>query len=276
MAIGATRGDPAGGSSSLALGVVAIGDVAGAALHVYLLADSFAEFDLQKAAAGSAEQIAVRAAELEGPMFDQLWKERRAVFRGRDQRATLDSELRAEARARAYTQAQRELRGEPLSLAAGAPARTTVNAAVDIPFGFYDRAGFEQFGNTVHAALPASARDAELAIEGSGAAGRRFDRLVDQAHTGAPFNVGRVSDYDIAIVSDRLLEAAKRADIAVLKEIPPRTGQLRPDDIAALDLGELDRAAHEAVRAATGLPHHVHFQIVGSGTTNKIRLPIPR
>ena len=119
-------------------------------------------------------------------------------------------------------------------------------------------------------------RAAELAIEGSGAAGRRFDRLVDQAHTGAPFNVGRVSDYDIAIVSDRLLEAAKRADIAVLKEIPPRTGVLDAGQLARLKLSDLDTAAHEAVRTATGLPHHVHFQIVGSGTTNKIRLPIPR
>jgi hypothetical protein len=227
-------------------------------------------------AAGSAEQIAVRAAELEGPIFDQLWKERRAVFRGRDQRATLDSELRAEARARAYTKAQRELRGEPLALAAGAPARTTVNAAVDIPFGFYDRAGFEQFGHTVHAALPASARDAELAIEGSGALGRRFDRLVDQAPTGAPFNVGRVSDYDIAIVSDHLLEAAREARIAVLKEIPPHTGVLTGRQLARLNLSDLDTAAHEAVRAATGIPHKVHFQIVGSGTTNTIRLPIPR
>lgn len=41
------------GGSSLAVGVVAISEVAGAALEVHLLADQFAEFDLQKAAAGT-------------------------------------------------------------------------------------------------------------------------------------------------------------------------------------------------------------------------------
>ncbi len=54
------------GGSSLAVGVVAISEVAGAALDVHLLVDQFVEFDLQKAAAGT-DMDKARAISAEDP-----------------------------------------------------------------------------------------------------------------------------------------------------------------------------------------------------------------
>lgn len=54
------------GGSSLAVGVVTIAEVAGAALDVHLLVDQFAEFDLQKAAAGT-DMDKARAISAEDP-----------------------------------------------------------------------------------------------------------------------------------------------------------------------------------------------------------------
>ena len=137
-----------------------------------------------------------------------------------------------EARARALAQAQEELRGRPLTLEPGAPARLNVDPATDIPFGFYDRPGFEQFSRRLYEPLRAVDKDAQLVLEGSGVAGRRFDRLISHEPTGAPFGVGPVSDYDVGIVSDQLLQRARQLRI-------PTSEPLTGAQLVALGLEDL-------------------------------------
>jgi len=67
------------GGGSLAVGVVAISEVAGAALDVYLLADQFAQFDLQKAAAGT-DMDKARAISAEDPSL--FWLALNVVLTG--------------------------------------------------------------------------------------------------------------------------------------------------------------------------------------------------
>ena len=82
----------------------------------------------------------------------------------------------------------------------GAPARLNVDPATDIPFGFYDRPGFEQFSRRLYEPLRAVDKDAQLVLEGSGVTGRRFDRLISHEPTGAPFGVGRAVAEIVAVL----------------------------------------------------------------------------
>jgi hypothetical protein len=220
---------------------------------------------------GTPAQIAARAAELEDRIFRELFERRSDAFRGASREMARD-ELRREARARAFRQAQAELRGDPLALPAGGAARTTVNPATDIPMGFFDRPSFEAVGHAMHGSLSSVAPDAELVLQGSGVTGRHFDRLVNMAHTGAPFNVGSISDYDVAIISDSLIQRARALEIPVSGTRPLRADQLR-----ALGLEPLNLTAHASVLDATGIPHEVHFKLFGAhGGGPGPRLPLPR
>lgn len=190
-------------------------------------------------------------------------------------RDALAKRLDREAQARAFVQAQSELRGTPLSLAPGAPARMVVDPATDIPFGFFDRAGFEQFSRKLNAAIPAAGRDVELVMGGSGVSGRNFERIVENAPVGAPFDVGKLSDYDVTIVSDELVALAGRNQIRVVGS-PPRTGVLSPQQLRVLGLDNLYDAAQAAALEATGIPHEVHFVLAPRGSAATPLLPLPR
>jgi len=67
--------------------------------------------------------------------------------------------------------------------------------------------------------------------------------------TGARFDVGRVSDLDVAVVSKDLLSKAK--DIGLeLRSSGTRTGPLSPDELKALRLDKLAaQLSHQAGRA---------------------------
>ena len=71
-----------------------------------------------------------------------------------------------------------------------------------------------------------------MVLEGSGVTGRRFDRLISHEPTGAPFGVGRVSDYDVGIVSDQLLQRARQLRI-------PTSEPLTGAQLVALGLEDL-------------------------------------
>ena len=221
--------------------------------------------------------VARRAGELFPGYYDQLYRARRDIFRGARIRRDLQDALEEEAKARSLAQAQREsARGAPFELEPGASARATVDPRVDIPYGFYNRAGFEQFAQRLQAALEARSPGSQLVMEGSSVTGRRFDRLVDIAPTGAPFGQGRLSDYDVAIISDALFRDAQRARIPLQGGSVAETQPLRGRDIAALGLGDLDTAAQQAVRAATGIAYPVKFKIRASGqTVAGLQLPLP-
>jgi hypothetical protein len=217
--------------------------------------------------------VAYRAAELYEGYYDQLWSSRSKIFPGRKVREDLVKALEEEAAARALTQAQHEAHGTPLELAPGAPARTKIDPSKDAPFGFYDRADFEQFSHELNTVLASGAPGAQLVMEGSAVTGRRFERLVDREPTGQPFGFGRMSDYDIAIVSDALFETAKRLRLPMGGGAVPGTKPLSPADLGRLGLGDLDAAARRAILDATGLAYPVNFKIRPAGATPQLPLP---
>ena len=215
--------------------------------------------------------VAERARELYPGYYEQLMESREDIFRGRRVRNDLESVIAEEAKARALTQARNESpRGTPLELDPGAPARTAVNPRMDFPFGFYNRVDFDQFSQRLYGALEARWPRSELILEGSSVTGRRYDRLVDFKSTGAPFDLGRVSDYDIAIYSDALCEEAERLHVPIKDKVGPA-------GITKLGLTDLDTAAQAAILDATGIAHEVKFKIrpgIPSGATPN--LPLPR
>jgi hypothetical protein len=213
--------------------------------------------------------VAERARELYQGYYEQLMESREDIFRGRRVRDDLDSAIKKEAEARALTQARNESpRGTPLELAPGAPARAAVNPRADFPFGFYNRVDFDQFSQRLYGALEARWPRSELIMEGSSVTGRHYDRLVDFKSTGAPFDLGRVSDYDIAIYSDALIKEADRLHV-------PFKDEVGSAGIKLLGLTELDTAARAAILDATGIAHEVKFKIrpgIPSGATPNLPL----
>jgi uncharacterized protein DUF4157 len=215
--------------------------------------------------------VAARATELYPGYYEQLWAARREIFRGGEVKDALKKAIDEEAQARALAQAQKEsARGAPLELDPAAEARTHVDPNVDIPFGFYDRAGFDDFSRRLNATLATRDPAARLVVEGSSVTGRRFQRLVKPtAPTGAPFALGRLSDYDVAIISDALHQEAVRARIL------PKQGALEPAELARLGLGDLDTAARAAVLDVTGIAHPVRFVIRPTTAAEAgLRLPL--
>jgi hypothetical protein len=226
-------------------------------------------------ALASDPAVARRASELYPGYYEQLWEQRSDLFRGKRISSDLKAAVEEEAQTRALAQAQREsARGAPLELEPGAPARTNVNPQTDIPFGFYNRTGFDQFSQRLYAALDTRAPGARLIVEGSGVTGRRFDRLVEMGPTGAPFGLGRVSDYDVAIASDSLFQEAQQLRIPMEGA---GTKPLRPADIARLRLTGLDDAAKQGVLDATGIAYPVKFKIrPSSAPARATPLPMAR
>lgn len=220
--------------------------------------------------------VANRAQELYEGYLEQLWNSRRDIF-GKKVDDQLWKQLEKEAQARALSHAQREsARGAPLELGAGVPARSGVDPRVDIPFGFYDRAGFNQFSQRLNATLN-HVPDAQLIVEGSAVSGRRFERIVaPHGPTGAPFGMGRLSDYDIAIISDSLFQRAQNPALGIKMsgEAKLATEPLSPKDLRDLGLTNLDAAAREGILDATGIAYPVHFSIRPSSAPKKLGLPL--
>jgi hypothetical protein len=223
-------------------------------------------------------EVATRAAELYGDIYARLWGSRREMFRGKAQQEQLKTELVTEARARALHQARAEVEAgmsptppKPLALQPGEPARTRIDPATDIPMGFRDRAGFDAFAGELNTQIRTVAPDADLVLQGSSLSGRRFERSVDFGHTGEPFDVGRISDYDVAIVSDHLHALAKGQGIE-LDEGALTVGQLRD-----LGLESLHTAAQAAALERTGIAHEVHFKLYPRGevASSGLDLPLP-
>lgn len=217
--------------------------------------------------------VAERANELFSEIYQQLYHSRQPLFRGKQTKQTFKAELLAKAKARSVLQAQRELHGSPLALPLGAPARLHIEPDVDIPMGFYDREGFESFSDTLYKQLPSS--DAQLVLEGSAVTGRRFDRAVDFEHTGTPFDVGRLSDYDVAIVSKELYDLAVQENVPLAKDGIAKTMVLRPQDLKKLGLEKLQLAAQRAIQEATGISHPINFKIYRGDGLDAARPHLP-
>jgi hypothetical protein len=79
---------------------------------------------------------------------------------------------------------------------------------------------------------------AQAAFQGSAVTGVKFT-------TGAAFDAGRTSDFDIALAGDDIFDAAQDAGIP-LRSGGGRTGPLRPGDLQQLGLSDLRASLTEA------------------------------
>lgn len=81
--------------------------------------------------------------------------------------------------------------------------------------------------------------DARAILQGSAITGKSFK-------TASPFNAGRISDFDIAVSSQSMLQAAKDAGIG-LRSGGTRTGPLSERDVRKLGLFDLANQATNQV-----------------------------
>jgi RHS repeat-associated protein len=150
---------------------------------------------------------------------------------------------------------------KPAPTAAAKPLTTGQILARGFPLGFRSFGQFSQFGQALRAGLVrAGFRDVKAIIQGSAATGR-------SAETGALFDVGRISDLDVALVGKDLLEAARAAGVDI-RGSGLSSGPLTVADIAKLGLSDL-RAT--LTRLAGG--RTVNFRIFADEATAKAAGP---
>lgn len=135
-----------------------------------------------------------------------------------------------------------------------------------ISHGFDSIDDWQAFSAKLHQGLAdAGYPDARAAVQGSGATGRSYK-------TGAPFDVGRVSDLDVAVTGDDLL-----ADALALG-VEPRSGGRRTEPIKygvtrVLELADVLKE----LSADTGRP--VKIMVYGSlpeAVAHKPSIPLPK
>jgi hypothetical protein len=101
-----------------------------------------------------------------------------------------------------------------------------------IPRGFADAQDFAAFGRRLRGGLTAAGYpDAEPVLQGSAVSGVKYT-------TGEPFDVGRRSDFDIAVVDPRLVDRAEALGVR-LRRNPPRTPPLTEAQLERLGLLDL-------------------------------------
>jgi uncharacterized protein YukE len=101
-----------------------------------------------------------------------------------------------------------------------------------IPRGFADAEDFAAFGRRLRGGLAtAGYPDAEPVLQGSAVSGVKYT-------TGEPFDVGRRSDFDIAVVDPTLVDRAEALGVR-LRRNPPRTPPLTEAQLERLGLLDL-------------------------------------
>jgi filamentous hemagglutinin len=106
------------------------------------------------------------------------------------------------------------------------------SAGTVVPHGFVSAEEFAQFGKSVRAGLGrAGYEDTEPILQGSAITGKSFK-------TGTPFDVGRMSDFDVALGGPSLFTRAEELGIG-LRSGGTRTGPLTSRDLRALGLKDL-------------------------------------
>jgi RHS repeat-associated protein len=119
----------------------------------------------------------------------------------------------------------------PTGQEATAAAAELVTGA-QLPYGFNNVGQFQQFSRAVSGGLrEAAGGGLQAFLGGSAITGQSF-------RTGAAFDVGRTSDFDIAVVGGNLLAKAKELGIE-LRSKGTRTGPLDPQALKALGLDKL-------------------------------------
>jgi filamentous hemagglutinin len=140
------------------------------------------------------------------------------------------------------------------------------NLEVSVPHGFGSADEFAKFGTDIRTHLSrAGYQDVEPILQGSAASGRSFN-------TGAAFDLGRTSDFDIALASPTLLARAKELGID-LRQGGTRTGPLTQRDLAALGLREM---ANQMSKQAGRPVNFMVFQAPAAAIERAPSIPLPR
>ncbi len=148
----------------------------------------------------------------------------------------------------------------------GKAGRATGSARQGLPLGFGSAAEFEKFGNSLNAGLrKAGFEDVQALFQGSSVTGRNFK-------TGVSFDVGRRSDFDIAMVSPELLARAKAIGVS-LRSGGNRTGPLSRKQLRTLGL---DNIAKELSRQTRRKVRFMVFESVNAATSRAPSIPVPR
>lgn len=110
------------------------------------------------------------------------------------------------------------------------------------PLGFGSRDDFQLFINGIYANLPSMVKDATIVIHGSSLSGQSFK---DKGGGSRFFDVGRDSDYDVAIASETLWKLAPEVGVKIRGD---HSEPLDADGIAALGLKKAYDAANFLAR----------------------------
>ncbi len=103
-----------------------------------------------------------------------------------------------------------------------------------IPFGFTDEIELRSFSNILHTGLRSRGfPDVVGIMQGSSVTGVKYT-------TGTPFDVGRRSDFDIALAGENLFNKALKIGVRA-RSGGMRTGPLTPLELARLDLFDLQQ-----------------------------------
>jgi RHS repeat-associated protein len=123
--------------------------------------------------------------------------------------------------------------------------------------GFADAAAFNKFSSTLSSGLGNIDAGGSAFLTGSAVTGKSFT-------TGAAFDVGRVSDFDVAVVSPKLLGEAKDLGLG-LRSGGARTGPLDANALKSLGLSNLS----QTLSKQAGRP--VNFMVYGTEDALKAR-----
>lgn len=135
-----------------------------------------------------------------------------------------------------------------------------------LPRGFGSAADFGSFGDDLNGGLRAAGYDDVTGIfQGSSVTGQSL-------HTGAAFDVGRVSDFDIALASPQLLSRADALGTG-LRSSGSRTGPLTAAQLQRLGLGDLATS----LSSSAGRPvNFMIFDSVAGATGRGPSIVVPR
>ncbi len=104
--------------------------------------------------------------------------------------------------------------------------------AAKTPLGFRNAGAFDEFGGNLNTGLRnAGYDDVQGIFQGSSVTGKSY-------RTGQAFDVGRVSDFDVALSSPTLLQRAKDLGIP-LRSQGARTAPLNPAHLEQLGLSDV-------------------------------------
>jgi hypothetical protein len=135
-------------------------------------------------------------------------------------------------------------RGRPTAAGGGASSSSGSSSSGQpqgVPHGFRDFGQFREFATRFRDRMRELYPDLDMGFQGSSVTGRN-------AETGAPFDEGRVSDYDIAISGDSVNQAAHENGVQFRGD-GVSTGPLSERDLDRLGLdGILDDASAETGR----------------------------